>query len=86
MTVYLVHLEDVGDDGLTAHGHFIYANLEDAKQKAQQLIQSYKNGYPNLFNDPNWEVEETDCSLEMYDKGYYCLNHIVIDITKLEVQ
>ena len=41
MTVYLVHLEDVGDDGLNAHEHFIYATLEDAKQKARQLIQSY---------------------------------------------
>lgn len=86
MTVYLVHLEDVGEDGLNAHEHFIYATLEDAKQKAQQLIQSYKNDYPDLFTDPNWEVEETDCSLEMYDKGYYYLNHIAIYIKRVEVQ
>ena len=86
MTVYLVHLEDMGEDGLNAHEHFIYDKLEDAKQKAQQLIQSYKNDCPDLFTDPNWVVEETDSSLRLYDDGYYDLNHIVIGIEQVEVQ
>lgn len=58
----------------------VYGRKEDAVKMYEKLKDAWMKGCKN------WEVSRNEYHFEMWEDGYYCHNHVNLDVEEKEVQ